>query len=388
MKDSPDFDRLINRRNTNSAKWDSSPPGYEGKDLLPMWVADMDFLAPEPVITSLQGIVDHGVFGYSRPLSELNDAYMSWVDERLGTRLEEQWLLQSGGVLKALAFAIQSLTEPGDKIIIQPPVYHPFPPLIERNGRVVAENPLVEDNGSYTIDLDQLDHTANSAKGLILCNPHNPVGRVFTREELEGVLEICSRRGLVVFSDEIHSDIIMPGFEHIPLYSVGEKYDVPMVVLTSTTKTFNLAGIHMGWIIVPDTGVREAMQKTLQAAHDGRFGYLPAVAALAAYRECGYWLDALLRYVDGNHAVLKQELEQVPGIRVFPLQGTYLAWVDFRNTGVRPERLKETMLGKAGVWLNAGETFGRGGGGFQRMNLATSRSRVLEACGRIKTAFS
>ncbi|MBN1685919.1 MAG: aminotransferase class I/II-fold pyridoxal phosphate-dependent enzyme, partial [Spirochaetales bacterium] len=299
----------------------------------------------------------------------------------------EQWLLCSTGVLKALAFAVRTLTEPGDGVILQPPVYHPFAPLIRNNRRVVVENPLKESEGEYSFDLDHLDKVAEKAKVLLLCNPHNPVGRVFKREELHGLLEVCARRRLTVISDEIHSDIIMPGNVHVPLYSLAGSYDVPVVVLTAHTKTFNLAGIPMAWIIAPDDDVRQKLQNTLAAAHDGKFSHFAAVAAAAAYGRCASWLDALIAYIDANRAVLKAELETATGIRLAPMEGTYLAWIDFRKTGIDPGRLNETMLRKAALRLNAGEIFGVGGSGFQRMNLATPRSRILEACGRIREVF-
>ena len=384
----PDFDRIIDRRNTNSTKWDKYPPGYEQGEFVPMWVADMDFQAPEPVIEALREVVNRGVFGYSMVPEGLTEAYIRWVKKRQGAELSEEWLLQSGSVLKSLAVAIRSLTARGDGIILQSPVYHPFAPLIRANGRKVVENPLVETAGRYTLDLDHLNHVAKEARALLFCNPHNPVGRVFTRDELTALLDICSRHRLLVISDEIHSDIIMPGNAHIPLYSLCEEYDVPVAVLTSTTKTFNIAGMQMGWITAPDAGIRGKLEETLRAAHDGRFDYFAAVAAFAAYGKSEYWLDALLRYLDGNRAVLEREMEKIPGINVSPLEGTYLAWLDFRNTRVHPEVLKDFMLKKTGVWLNAGEIFGHGGAGFQRMNLATPRGRLLEACGRIQKAFS
>jgi len=384
----PDFDFLIDRRNTGSSKWDSAPQGYEAEGILPMWVADMDFRAPEPVLAGLRGIIDHGVFGYSIVPDELNETYIRWVKRRMGADLHEEWLLQSGGVLKAISLALRALTDPGDQIILQPPVYHPFPPVIRNNGRVVVENPLIETEDGYVIDFDHLDSVARTAKALLLCSPHNPVGRVFRHDELETVLEICSRRGLLVISDEIHSDIIMPGNSHVPLYSLAASYDVPVVVLTSHTKTFNLAGIQMAWIVAPHEQAREKLRSALVAAHDAKFSRFAAVAAVAAYGECSDWLDTLIRYIDDNRAALVSELESVPGIRVFPLEGTYLAWIDFRGTGVDPAGLQETMLGKAALRLNSGEIFGRGGAGFQRMNLATQRSRVLEACRRIKSTFS
>ncbi len=384
----PDFDRVFERRNTNSAKWDRRPEGYESTELLPMWVADMDFQAAGPILSALRDLVEHGIFGYSIVTGELAESYIDWVRKRQNADLSPEWLLRSGGVLQALALSIRTLTAPGQSIVLQPPVYHPFAPLIRGNDRISLENPLHERDGEYSIDLDHLDSVAKNASALLLCNPHNPVGRVFTADELKAVLEICARRSLAVISDEIHSDIIMPGHRHTPLFSLAEKYGVPMVVLTSPTKTFNLAGIPMAWAIVPDAKIRSKLEETFHAAHSGGGSHFATTAALAAYRECAPWLDALLSYLDGNRAVLEDGLKEVSGLRISPLEGTYLAWLDFRDTGVRPALLKETMLRKTGLWLNAGEIFGTGGAGFQRLNLAAPRSTVVDAVSRIVAAFS
>ena len=353
-----------------------------------MWVADMDFQAPGPVLAALGKLVEHGVFGYSIAPEELSTSYIDWVREHQKADLKREWLLGSGKVLQTLALSIQALTAPGDGIILQPPVYHPLAPLIRENGRLPMENPLRERDGKYTIDFDHLDSVARDAKALLLCNPHNPVGRVFTADELNTLLDICARRSLLVISDEIHLDIIMPGNAHIPLFSFTAEHDVPMVVLTSPTKTFNLAGIPMAWAIAPDESIRKKLATAIRAAHTGGGSHFAITAALAAYRECSHWLDTLIEYLDKNRALLEEELSPVSGIRVTPLEGTYLAWLDFRETDVKPADLKETMLSKTLLWLNAGEIFGTGGAGFQRLNLAAPRSVILDAARRIVAAFS
>lgn len=384
----PDFNIIFDRRNTYSSKWDRSHEGYAAEDLIPMWVADMDFQAPEQVLKTLHGLVDHGIFGYSIPPDRLVASYTDWVRERQNATLQDEWLLRSGKVLGTLALAIRTLTEPGDGVILQPPIYHPFAPLIRENDRHPVANPLTERDGAYTIDFEQLDEAAKEAKALLLCNPHNPVGRVFTGDELHTLLDICTRHSLLVISDEIHSDIIMPGKTHIPLFSLAGNYDVPMVVLSSPTKTFNLAGIPMAWAIVPDDGIRRKMEKALRAAHTGAGSHFAVMAALTAYSECAPWLDALLEYIDTNRVLLENELSAVPEIKMTPLEGTYLAWLDFRKTGVDPNALRETILSKTGLWLNSGETFGTGGAGFQRLNLAAPKSVVRDAGKRIVAAFS
>ncbi len=354
--DTPDFDRIVDRRNTNSTKWDSKPPGHESNEFLPMWVADMDFRAPEPVICALRDIVERGVFGYSRPPEDLNDTYVRWVQTRQGVRVEEEWLLQSSGVLKSLALAIRAVTPPGAGIILQPPVYFPFPPIIEANGRYVVENPLIEKNREYSIDLDHLDRVAEQSEALLLCNPHNPVGRVFKREELQAVLEVCSRRRLLVISDEIHSDLIMPGHTHSPLYALSKEYDVPVVVLTSTTKTFNLAGLHMGWITVPDPETRARHQVRPLSGSCGT-GRLRRVRLLARCSVAlSRWQQGDTRERVGRHGYssdpARRHLSRVAGLPEYRDGSGSVEGEDARGNGGLAQRRRDLRDRRSGLPAN------------------------------------
>jgi cysteine-S-conjugate beta-lyase len=381
------FDVVIPRRGTRSYKWDS--PRGEYKDLLPMWVADMDFQAAPAILEALTSRISHGIFGYSRIAEPVYEAYQQWVLTRQHVALPAEWMLYTQGVLAALATAVQTLSAQGDRVIIQPPVYYPFESLIRHNGREVLENPLIERNGRWLIDLDHLETVASEgARVLLLCSPHNPVGRVWTRTELDGVLEICLRHSITVISDEIHSDIIMPGHEHCPLFALSEGSGVDVVVLTSPTKTFNLAGVPMAWMIAPRAETRAALNRALVAAHAGSANLLSVLAAETAYRDCADWLDELIRYLMTNRTALEEGLSGVvPGLRIAPLQGTYLAWLDFRQVAVDARGLNRRLLEEAELRLNDGAMFGTGGDGFQRLNLAAPRSLVLDAVDRIRRVF-
>ena len=381
------FDVVVPRRGTNSYKWDSTLGDY--KDLLPMWIADMDFQAAPAILEALAARVNHGIFGYTRITESVFRVYQEWVRVRQGVELPAEWMLYTQGVLAALATAVQTLSAPGDRVIIQPPVYYPFESLIAHNGREVGLNPLVERNGKWCIDLDHLERVASEgARILLLCSPHNPVGRVWTRAELDGVLEVCQRHSLIVISDEIHSDIIMPGHEHCPLFSLGENKGVDVVALTSPTKTFNLAGVPMAWMIAPRRETRTALKRALSAAHTGSANVMSVAAAETAYRDCGDWLDELIPYLMDNRNALEDGLSgHVPGLRIAPLEGTYLAWLDFRGVAIDWPSLNGALLEKAELRLNDGSMFGAGGAGFQRLNLAAPRSLVLDAVDRIRRIF-
>ncbi len=384
------FDRIIPRRGTRSYKWDSRPEEGGDNDLLPMWVADMDFPSAGVILEALRSRIDHGIFGYTQLTGPVYEVYRTWVLKRQHADLPVEWMLYTQGVLAALALTVQALSVPGDGVIIQPPVYYPFERLIRQNGRVVFENPLIESDGRWFMDLEHLEDVAKKgAKILLLCSPHNPVGRVWSLSELGDMLDVCQRHSILVISDEIHSDIVMPGHEHIPLFSLSERKGVDTVVLTSPTKTFNLAGLPMAWMIAPRPETRLALKQALAASHAGSTNVLSVVAAETAYGSCGDWVDELIAYLSANRITLQQELVgAVPGLTIAPLEGTYLSWLDFRQVAVNGKDLKRIMLQKADLWLNDGAMFGTGGAGFQRLNLAAPRSRVLDAADRIRRAFS
>jgi len=384
-----DFDEIVDRTGTASMKWE---PGVlsgvfgEGRhDLLPLWVADMDFKCPTVVRHAMERRLAHQIYGYSLMDPAYVPALISWYERRHQWEIDEQWILTTPGIVPATHYMVQRFTRPGDKVIIQPPVYYPFARAIENNGRRILENPLQILDGHYYMDFQDLEKKVRDprAKLVILCSPHNPVGRVWTREELETFGEICIRHGVLVFSDEIHCDLIMPGYRHTCFPTISETFARHSITGLSASKTFNLAGLQQSSLIIPDTGLRQEM-----AAQIENLGFVNsiggtlfgAVAAAAAYNEAESWLDDLIVYLQGNFLYLKEELEtRLPGVHVFELQGTYLPWVDFRKTGLDHDRMIQALEKDAKVGLDHGSWFGEGGTGFERFNIACPRATLIRA---------
>ena len=384
------LDQVIDRRGTASLKWDFQKrlAGEEG--LLPLWVADMDFPAPRQVRAALRRRVRHGVFGYTREPESWFEAASAWTRSRHGWDLSREWLLACPGVVPAVNLAILAFTAPGERVVIQPPVYYPFAAGIRNNGREVLENPLALKDGAYGLDLEHLERSVDErTRLLILCSPHNPVARVWRKEELQGLAEVCLRRGLVVVSDEIHCDLVLPGHRHLPTAALSGEVARRTVTLLSPTKTFNLAGLGGSLAVIPDPGLRRRFRAAKEALWTGVANACSVVAAEAAWRHGARWLERVLAYVAGNHRFLTDYLAtRLPAARVFPLEGTYLAWLDFRALGFSDGELKERILRRARVWLDDGPMFGTGGEGFQRLNLACPRAVLREALERLAPALS
>jgi len=380
-----EFDQVIDRRGTASLKWDYSRryTGLEG--LLPLWVADMDFPAPPEVLQALRRRVEHGVFGYTLEPESCFQAAMDWMRRRHGWELQREWLLPAPGVVPAISLAILAFSEPGDEVVIQPPVYYPFAQCIRRNGRSVTENPLILEGRRYGMDFAQLERSIGPRTRLaILCSPHNPVGRVWERDELERLAEICLRGGLILLSDEIHCDLVLPGFRHLPTASLSAELAANTVTFLSATKTFNLAGLGGSLVVIPDAGLRRRFQSTLESVWTGVANALSTAASEAAWRHGEPWLERLLAYIQANYEFLVRFLEErLPELRVMPLEGTYLAWIDCRALGLPDAQLKARILERAGVWLDDGPMFGPGGQGFQRLNLACPRATLRQALERL-----
>jgi cystathionine beta-lyase len=376
-----DFNIPIDRRETASIKWDFSKRFTGLENLIPLWVADMDFPACVEVIDALKHRADHGVFGYTLEPESYYRAVIDWMKRRHGWEIRRRWMVSAPGVIPSLNLALSAFSQPGDRVIIQPPVYHPFKESIVNNGRSVAENPLVLNGNRYTMDFDQLEELIDGrTRLLILCSPHNPVARVWLKEELEHLVEICLRRNIVILSDEIHHDLILGGSRHIPTASLSRQAAGITVTFTSSTKTFNLAGLGCSMVIASDKQLRERYRSTQASIWTGIANALSAVAAETAYRFGENWLEQVLQYVQGNYSFLLSYLAQrLPEARVFPLEGTYLAWVGLQALGFRDEELKERILRRARVWLDEGPIFGAGGKGFQRINLACPRSTLNKA---------
>jgi cystathionine beta-lyase len=391
------LDRRIERRGTASLKWDFQKrlAGEEG--LLPLWVADMDFPSPREVQAALRRRIRHPVYGYTLEPESWYQAAMEWTRSRHGWDLERDWLLACPGVVPAIDLAILAFSAPGDGVVIQPPVYHPFASCIRSNGRQVLENPLRLEGSRYSPDLEQLEEGLTGrapqsrapARMLLLCSPHNPVARVWRREELEALAEVCLRRGLILVSDEIHCDLVLPGHRHLPTASLSKEVAQRTVTLLSATKTFNLAGLGGSLAVIPDPELRRRFRAAKEALWTSAANALSVVAAEAAWRHGAPWLERVLAYVAANYRFLADFLvAELPAARVLPLEGTYLAWLDLRALGFSDAELKRRILREARLWLDDGPKFGTGGRGFQRLNLACPRTTLREALERLVRALA
>jgi cystathionine beta-lyase len=385
-----DFDRIIERRGTSSLKWDSSAriTGVDG--LLPLWVADMDFEAPPEIREPLARRLEHGIYGYTVEPESYFQAARQWISRRHGWEVMREWMLASPGVIPCLSAAILALTSPGDGIVIQPPVYHPFAMRISGNGRRVVENPLVLSGTRWEMDFEGLERALDEqTRMFILCSPHNPVSRVWTRHELERLVEICSRRKIVIVSDEIHFDLVMPGFKHIPIASLSPEASKITVTLVAATKTFNLAGLGGSLAIVEDPDLRKRLDAAQHAVFAGLANAFATEASEAAWRGGERWLDELLAYIDANYRFTVSFFAQrLPSVCLLPMEGTYLPLLDMRRLGLTDDELSQRLRKVGGVWLDEGRKFGRGGQGFQRLNLACPRALLSDGLERVQRAFS
>jgi len=383
------FDEIIDRSGTQSAKWDV----YD-KDILPLWVADMDFKSPQPIINKIVDRAKHGIFGYSNYHSEYYNAVLGWFKRHYNWDIKKDWLSFTPGVIPAINISLRTFTNPGDKVIVQNPVYYPFYGAIENNGRKIVFNPLKFSDARYTMDLNDLKKQIKDprVKMLILCSPHNPIGRVWSRDELTQLGEICIENKILILSDEIHCDLIYPGFNHINFATISKDFALNSITCTSLSKTFNLAGLQLSNIIIPNKKLRDQFRNTIESLFiPEEFGYLPnslsLVAFTAAYRDCDDWLSALIQYLKENLEFLEEFLnDNIPQIKLVKPEGTFLVWLDFSTLGIINEELEQFLLENAKVALYDGAKFGKGGEGFQRINIACPRSTLKEALTRIHKA--
>ncbi|MEN6326555.1 MAG: MalY/PatB family protein [Syntrophomonas sp.] len=379
-----DFDEIIPRRSSHCAKWDEV-----GADLLPMWVADMDFKSPPGIIAALEARVRHGIFGYSGGYDSWYSALIDWMKNRYNWEPWREWITTSPGVVPALDMLVRALTDPDDQVIIQPPVYHPFFSVVHSNGRQLLENPLYYDGFKYRMDLKSLKHKLNSrVKLLLLCSPHNPVGRVWTHEELQAIGEICLEHDIVVVSDEIHSDLVMPGYQHTVFASIAPAFEQNCVICNSPSKTFNMAGIQASNIIIPNEKIRTAYKRILKTGELDLPNVFAVTAVEAAYTQGANWLQELIIYIHGNYIYLCNFIkEKLPRIRITEPEGTYLVWLDFRALGMDNQQLDTFIREQAGLRLSPGHIFGGAGSGFQRLNIACPRSVLKQALLKLENAF-
>lgn len=383
------FDQVVERRGTNSSKWDLGEKLFGSGDVLPMWVADMDFPAPEAVREAFAKRVAHGVFGYNVRPQSYYDSILGWLKKRHAWEVPQAWLTPSPSVLTSLAILLELYTEPGDEVILQTPVYFSFFQIIRGTQRKVVENPLRCQDGRYTMDYEDLENKLKAgAKVMLLCSPHNPVGRVWEPEELRKVGELCLKYKVPVISDEIHFDLVMKGHRHTMFSSLSEDIAQNSVTLFSITKTFNLAGIHTSTAVIPNDLIRRQFQHRLQALNLAGDNTFAPIATEVVYKEGEAWLDNLRDYVQGNYEYLCRFCaEHMPEVKVTPLEATYLAWLDVSVLGMNGEDVKAWMYEKAKVALNEGSTFGKNGEGFLRINLACSRVILEEGLNRMKMAW-
>lgn len=378
-----DFDEIIDRRGTNCVKWD----GAENPDVLPMWVADMDFRTAPAIIEALRRRVDHGIFGYTRVPQSYYDAVTGWFARRHGWNIDQDWIIYTSGVVPALSAIIKALTVPGDKVLIQTPVYNCFFSSIRNNGCEIVESPLVYADNTYSIDFEDLECKASDpkVKAMILCNPHNPAGRVWNRDELIRIGEICIRHDVVVIADEIHCEFVMPGYEYTPFASISEEFSRHSVSCVSPSKAFNIAGLQIANIVCADARRRAKIDRAININEVCDVNPFGVIALQTAYNEGAEWLDQLLEYIHGNYEYMRSFCEEhLPDFPITKLEGTYLVWMDCRKFGLSSAELEKRLIDEAGLWLNAGTMYGKDGEGFMRWNIACPRVRMIEGLKRFE----
>ena len=386
-----DFDEVIDRRGTHSSKWDTMEElyGVSPDSGLSMWVADMDFRAPKIIQEKLHGINSHGIYGYYGDYKEYNNSIKWRMKNRHNWEIDTSWIFTTHGLVNGTGLCIDAFTKPGDGIILFTPVYYQFSNLVEAARRKVVECPLKLIDNHYHFDFVAYERNlSGDEKMVILCSPHNPGGRVWTKNELQEVAKFAKKHDLVLVSDEIHHDLVYPNKSHTVMPIADPSVCDRLVMMTATTKTFNIAGAHSGNVIIPNPNLRQKFSQRIKALgiSPNSFGLFMATAAYSP--EGAQWLDELLHYIDGNRVIFDKEVNKIPGLSSMPLEGTYLAWVDFSGTGMEEEEFIYRVQEKAKIAVNHGSTFGTGGEKFLRFNLATPRTLVVEATKRLKDAFS
>lgn len=375
------FDVVPNRRGTNSIKWDRADKAYGGENLLPMWIADMDFAVAPPIVEALHKKADEAVFGYTFLSDDYYNAVINWMKSRHNFEVAKEEIVYIPGVVPALDFAVQAFCQPGDDVLVEVPVYGPFYSMIKKNGCNIIETPLKNENEYYTFDFEDLESKiTEKTKMFMLCSPHNPSGRVWKREELEQLAAICEKHNLLVVSDEIHNDLIIEG-EHIVFATLNEWTANHTITCTAPTKTFNLASVLVSNIIIKDEELRNQFKAKMAAAHTSSASCFVEPVLVAAYNEGAAWVDELMAYVKGNRDYLCDFVaKNLPEITVQPMEGTYLAWLNCEKLGMHGDELKAFIAEKCGLAMNNGSFFGEKWDGYCRMNLACTRETVKKGC--------
>jgi cystathionine beta-lyase len=384
------FDEPAKREGTNCIKYDLREETFGLKDVIPMWVADMDFNTPDFIIKSLQNRLNHEIFGYSFRPPEYFLSIIDWLECRHNWTVEKEWICFSPGIVPALNFCTLAFTQPGDSIIVQPPVYFPFFSAAESHGRKLIYNRLIESDGKWVMDYDSLIAGIDGkTKMIIISNPHNPIGRVWTPDELNKLADICLKNNILILSDEIHCDLVLPGFCHTPFAKLSEKISENTITCIAPSKTFNLAGLSTSSVIISNPVLRKSFNRIVEKLHVGNGNIFGTIASIAAYSHGHQWLDALLDYIDHNIDFVEDYCRKmIPEIIPVQPEATYMIWLDCRKFGMTGKELQNFFVNRAGVGMNEGSTFGPGGEGFMRMNLAITHQTVMKAMEQIEKAVS
>jgi len=385
------FDAPIDRRGTHSAKWDMmrSIYGVSPDDGIAMWVADMDFRAPECVQQALRDMQDHGVYGYFGDETAYHAAICWWMKNRHGWTVDPNWIFSTHGLCNAIGLILQTFTEPDDGVVLFTPVYHVFAKLIRAGGRQVVECPLSNIDGRFEMDFDAYEaQMTGREKLLILCSPHNPGGRIWTTEELRRVADFCERHDLLLVADEIHHDLVYPGQKFVPIQLAAPEISDRLFMLTAASKTFNIAGAHTGNVIISNPELRQKFAATMTALAISPIIFGHATTTAAYSPDGAAWVDELMVYLDGNRRALDAGINAITGLKSMPMQATYLSWVDFSGTGMAMDEIVTRVSKNARIAANHGPTFGTGGDGFMRFNIGTQRANIVEAVARLQDAFA
>jgi cystathionine beta-lyase len=383
------FDEIVPRKGTNCLKHDALEMFFKSDNLLPLWVADMDFKTPDFIIDAIKERLEHEILGYTFRPDSYFDAIIGWMKRRHNWEIQKEWISFSPGVVAGLTFAIETFSNPGDGIIVQPPVYFPFFDCVKGTKRKMIENPLKVENGRYTFDLEDLKAKIDkNTKLLLLCNPQNPGGMVWTKEELVALTDICLENDIMIISDEIHSDLIFEGHQHIPLASISDKVAQNCMVSMAPSKTFNVAGLSSSLVIIPNKAKFLRYEKAIGVGHFGMGNIFGSIALEAAYKNGDEWLTQMLEYLWDNYLLLEEFVKtKLPRVKVMKPEATYLVWMDFTDYGMKNDDLMKFLLENAGVALNDGGRFGNGGDGWLRINIGCPRSVLKEALEKLEKAF-
>lgn len=391
QKENINFDKVIERRNTDSLKYDFAARRGMPEDALPLWVADMDFMTSKRILDAAEERVRHGIFGYTESREEYFEAVAGWMKRRHGWNVQREWLVKTPGVVFALAMAVKAYSKAGDAVLIQQPVYYPFSNVIENNDRRVVSNDLIlSEDGKYHIDFEDFERkiVENRIPLFFLCSPHNPVSRVWTKEELIRVGEICQKYNVIVVSDEIHEDFVFGDRKHYVFADLKKEFADISVTCTSPGKTFNLAGLQVSNIFIPNGKLRGPFRKQIDATGYSQLNVIGLTACEAAYRYGDEWYESMMEYVAGNIEFMRNYIQtELPMLKMTEPEGTYLVWVDFRGLGLPEEELEELIVKKAKLWLDNGTMFGKTGAGFERFNVACPRSILEQAMEQLKDAM-